>query len=99
MSTTTNHAPTPSDLLAASGPLLRHLASLWFTPGTADTREDLAQDIAVRVLTRLHKYSPSTWRSGWEAWVRMNAKTVALAGRKRRASASRRPIHACQFAE
>jgi DNA-directed RNA polymerase specialized sigma24 family protein len=94
-STTTNAL----ELLAASAPLLARLARLWWNPATADSVADLAQDIAVRVLTRLHKYDPATWRSGWEAWVRVNAKTVALTARRERGSASRRPVFAAQFAD
>ena len=67
----------PAELLARSVPLLRHLGRLWFTPQTADSPDDLAQDIALRALARLHTYDPTRFRSGFECWLRLQARTVA----------------------
>jgi DNA-directed RNA polymerase specialized sigma24 family protein len=98
--TTTNTATAdPAELLAGAAPLLARLGRKWFRPGGADSPEDLAQDIAVRALARLDKYDPARFRGGFECWLRLVARTVALNTRWERRSASRRPIFARQAPE
>ena len=53
-STTTN----AMELLAASAPLLKRLANLWWNPATADSVADLAQEIAEA------EHALQLWRRG-----------------------------------
>jgi DNA-directed RNA polymerase specialized sigma24 family protein len=100
MSTATNtHTTTAADLLAQAAPLLARLGKMWFRPGAADSPEDLAQDIAARALARLDRYDPRRFRGGFECWLRLVARTVALNARWERHSASRRPTFARQAPE
>ena len=76
----TTARPDPTDAAALlAGPLLRKLTALGWTRDTVDSRADYAHDLAAHVLRRLRDgaYSSERFRSGAEAWIRLQARTLA----------------------
>ena len=58
------------DLFVQAVPLLRLIARRWWRYARADSPDDLAHDIAARVLARLGRYDPARWP--FAVWVQLN---------------------------